>query len=125
MATLELEGRAFALAPYKLGKLRRAAPFVDRINATAGALSTFEGMLNCSRDICEVLAIGLAEFDASLTADRLEEICGIDDMPALQTCLRDLMVECGLAPKGEAKAPSGPSAEGADLEISSEELSTS
>jgi hypothetical protein len=49
----QIEGRPFAVAPYKLGDLRRAAPFIDQMNETSNAksdgatLSTLEGMMSC------------------------------------------------------------------------------
>ena len=125
MATLEVGGRTLALAPYKIGKLRRAGKFIDRINATAGALTTFEGMMEAARDMCEVLSIGLVEIDPILTADYLENELAVDEMPKIQACLKELMEESGLARKGEAKAPSEPPAEGAASPTSSDTSSTS
>jgi hypothetical protein len=125
MATIVIEGQPYGLPRYKLGKLRRAAPFIDRINATAGALKTLEGITAVSRETCEVLSIGLQDLDAKFTADYLEEQFGMEDMPALQTCLKEVLEEAGLAKKGEAPALSEPLAEGAASPTSSDELSTS
>ena len=111
MATLEIGGRAFALAPFKLGDLRKAAPHIDAINATAGALSSFEGMVNAARSIIEVLAVAVAKLDPAIDADALEDLADLGDMPALQVALKDLLEESGLAPKGEAPANSEPVAE--------------
>ena len=108
---IELGGRAFELAPYRLGKMRRAAIFIDHINETVGALDTLEGMLKSARDILEVLAIGIVEIDPTLDADALEEMLGMDDLPALQSQFKYFLEECGLARKGEAAAPSAPPAQ--------------
>ena len=111
MAHLEIGGRAFELAPYKLAAMRQAAPHIDAINATAGALSTFEGMAVAARSIIEVLCVGLRRVDETLTADAVEEMLDLSDMPKLQTALREVLEESGLRPSGEAEASSAPAAE--------------
>jgi hypothetical protein len=126
MAKITIEGRECEIAPYKLGKLRRAAPFIDRINSIAGALTTVEGMMNASRDACEVISIGLVAADPRFTADFLEDQFGMPEMAELQTCLKDILTEAGFDQKGEAKAPSrSPEPEGAESLSNSEELSAS
>ena len=111
MAKLEIGGRAFELAPFKLADLRKAAPHIDAINATAGALSTFEGMVAVGRSIIEVLAVAIMKIDAAMDADALEGLADLADMTKLQAALSDLLAESGLAPKGEVPAPSAPAAE--------------
>lgn len=113
MAKIEIAGRAFELAPLKLGALRRAAPHIDAVNAIAGALSTLEGALEAGRHFIEVLAIAIEKIDPAMTADAIEEMLGIEEIPALQEGFRKLLAESGLAPKGEAQAPSAQPKEGA------------
>lgn len=112
MATLVIAGRSFEIAPYKLGALKKAAPHIDAINA-GPSIDTIEGLMDNAAHIVEVLAIGLGKIDASLTVEALDDIIGADDMHALGTALRDVLVESGLAPKGEVAAPSEPAAAGA------------
>lgn len=104
MAKLNVAGRAFELAPYRLGALRQAAAYLDRVNARAGSIDTMEGMLESARDMCEVLAIGLKKIDPELDADWLEEQLGIEEMPELQDAFRKQLEDSGLVPKGEASA---------------------
>ena len=108
MATLTIEGRSFEIAPYKLGALRKAAPHIDAINAALGSLDTLEGMMDNMEHVVGVLSIGLAKIDPALTPDALADIVGIEDMKALGDALRDILQESGLAPKGEATAPTAP-----------------
>jgi hypothetical protein len=126
MASFEIAGRAFELAPLKLGALRKAAPHIDQINATAGAFDSLEGVTNAARAMIEVLAIGIEKIDSAITADWLEDQLELADMPKLQGAIQALLESSGLAPKGEAKAPSAPPAtKGADSTASSDESSTS
>lgn len=121
MATITIKGRAFELAPYMIGSMRRAAPFVDRINARAGTLATLEHIFENGRDLCEVVAIGLGKIEPAMTADAIEDQLGFEDMMALAQAYKEIMREAGFAPKGdapgEAEAPSGP-APGEALPIS-------
>jgi len=123
MAKLTIGERSFEIAPFKLGALRKAAPHIDAINASVKALApaddataedstgdlTIVGMFENTEHILAVIAIGLQKIDATLTAEALEDMIGVDDMPTLAVALRDIMLESGLAPKGEAKAPPEPS----------------
>jgi hypothetical protein len=113
MARLETGGRAFDIAPYKLGALRRAAPFIDRINAAASSLSTIEGMIDSTADIVAVLSIGLQKIDPALTPEALEEMVGFDDLPALRDAFIAVLRESGMHAAGEAPAPAPADAEGA------------
>ncbi len=112
MAGLTIAGRSFEIAPYKLGALRRAAPHIDAINAGA-SISTVEGMMENIEHVIGVLAVGLTKIDPAMTAETLLDMVGIDDMAALSTALTDVLQESGLAPKGEAMAPSEPQTAGA------------
>lgn len=117
MATLVLGGRSFEIAPYKLGSLRKAAPHIDAINASIRAAEasakdeadlSIAGMFEDTEHVVAVLAIGLQKIDPDLTPEALDDMIGPSDMPALAAALRDILAESGLAPKGEAKAPSEP-----------------
>lgn len=105
MARLEIGGRSFEIAPYKLGSLRKAAPFIDRINASAGSLSTIEGMTDSTADILAVLSIGLQKLDPALTVEALEEMVGFDDLDVLREAFVAVLHEAGMKSAGEAKAP--------------------
>jgi hypothetical protein len=104
MVTVTLLGRDFDVAPYKLGALRKAAPIVERINTTAGSLTTFEGAVEAACELAALVSIGLVKLDPALTAEALEEQLGMEDMPALQKAALDILSVSGLS-QGEAKAP--------------------
>lgn len=112
MAKLTLAGRSFEIAPYKLGALRKAAPHIDAINASALTIDSIEGLIENAAHIVAIVSIGLVKIDPTLTEEALEDMVGADDMGALGAALRDIMTEAGLAPKGEATAPEA-EAEGA------------
>ena len=125
MTTLAIMGRSFEIAPYKLGALKLAAPHIDAMNAIARDIGTMEGAADSAVHMLAVLAIGLQKLDPTLTAEYLEEQIGFDEMAEIGRAVKDLLAESGLAPKGEAQAPSAPeTAEGA-LESKSEALSAS
>jgi len=113
MVSVTLAGRSFEIAPYKLGALRKAAPHIDAINSAAGDITTIAGMMESAAELVAVLAIGIAATDPTVTADTLLDALGVDDLPALYTALTELLRESGLAPKGEATAPSEPATVGA------------
>jgi hypothetical protein len=115
MTEITIGGRAFELAPFRLGGLRRAAAYLDRINARAATFDPenplaagLEGALDSARDMCEVLAIALMKVDPACTADWIEEQLGIDDILELQQQFREVLIASGLAKKGEAQAVSEP-----------------
>lgn len=117
MATLVIGGRSYEIAPYKLGALRKAAPHIDAINASVQAMETdgsdvasggIVGLLENTEHIIAIVAIGLQKIDPALTAEALDDMIGPDDMSALGVALRDILAESGLAPKGEATAPTEP-----------------
>lgn len=118
MARLEIGGRAFDVAPYKLGSLRKAASHIDRINAAAGSLGTIAGMIDSTADIVAVLAIGLQKIDPTLTSDALEEMVGFDDLPALRDAFVTVLRESGMHAAGESPAPSPADAAGASTRSS-------
>lgn len=104
MATIHILGRDFAIAPFKLGELRRAAPFIDNIQrkAEAGSLSD---LMDSAVDLLNVLSIGLVKIDPLLTPDYLEANVSMDEFIGLQTAFVELSEESGLKRKGEAPAP--------------------
>jgi hypothetical protein len=121
MAKLTIDGRDYDIAPYKLNQMRKAAPFIDKINATAGAMNTMEGMYESAADLIEVLAIGVSKIDPAMTAEAIGDALSgsVEELKALQVTFKDLLLESGLTP-GEAKAPLAPVAEGASNSLSDE-----
>ena len=97
MTIIAILGREFDVAPYKLGAMRVAAPLIDRVNATAGSLSTLEGLTASMQDIASVVSIGLVKLDPTLTPEYLVDQLGLDDMPALQRAFGDIIRDAGLA----------------------------
>ena len=108
MATVTILGRSFEIAPFKLGALKLAAPHIDAINATSGALTTMEGMIASAEHTIAILAVGLSKLDPTLTVEKLTEEIGFEDFPLISRAVSEILSESGLAPKGEAKAPSEP-----------------
>ena len=104
MATVTILGGDREVAPYNIAMMRRAAPFIDRIQATAGALNTLAGMTDVAGDFCGVMAIGLSKVDPVLTQEYLEENLGLGDLNALRDAFVAILEESGLVPKGEAMA---------------------
>lgn len=144
--TIGEEGRErrYEVAPFKLRELRLAAPSIERMNATAKRIDAdqkaavaaglkpedgvkLEDLFELSRCLCEIVAVGLAKIDPSMTADVLEEEIDITYVQSLQAAVRALLAQSGLSSAGEVKAPSpsrkttGPKAS----QRSSEELSAS
>jgi hypothetical protein len=128
---LEIGERSVEVAPFKLAQLRKAAPFIDNMNErldrvtklqAAGEQPSLSEMAELMRALIEVLAIGTVKADPELTADAIEEAVDITFMPSLQEAVMAVLRASGLAPKGEAKAPSPPQVEGAEAsELSSVE----
>jgi hypothetical protein len=134
VVTLEIEGRSYGIAPYKIAELRQAAPHVDRMNelvreakalieANAKRIEAGEQPLAPSmvsamellHETCEIVAVGLAKVDPAMTAEHLESIVDLSFQPSLQTAVAELMRSSGLASKGEATALSASQTEeGAD-----------
>lgn len=124
MAKLTILGRDFEIAPYKLASMRRAAPFIDRINATAGSMTTLEGLTNAAGDFIAVLSIGLVKLDPELTPEMLEEELGIGDLAVMRDAFTAVMKESGLA-AGEVPAPVASEAAGASSTNSGKSSTTS
>jgi hypothetical protein len=105
MAAITLIGREFDVAPYKIGAMRKASVLLDRINSTAGALTTLEGAVTAAGDMIALVSIGLVKIDPALTPEVLEEQVGMEDMTDLQNAVQTILAASGLK-SGEAKAPS-------------------
>ncbi len=116
MATIHILGRDFAIAPYKLGELRRAAPFIDNIQRQTDGSGLLSDLMDSAVDLLNVLSIGLVKVDPVLTADYLEANVSMDEFVGLQTAFLELSEESGLQRKGEATAPPAPAPEGASNE---------
>ncbi len=119
---VDVGGREFGIAPYKLGAMKRAAPAIDAMNAIAGAFSTMAGMTAALGYALDVLFVGLHAVDPALTRDSLDDAFGIDDAPRIMSAVQEVLAASGLQPKGEAPAPPAAPAEGAlpsSLETSS------
>lgn len=133
MAKVTLMGREWELAPYKLGAMIDAAPYIDaqkqrqsmleqragvvispgdtgavlaeKINKMVAASTLTENMQNLA-DAVRILHVGIAKIDPTITADAL-----IDDVDPTPECMAILMAavnavlnNSGMRP-GEAKAP--------------------
>jgi len=105
MANIHVLGRDFAIAPYKLGELRRAAPFIDNIQRKTDGSGSLSDLMDSALDLLNVLSIGLVKIDPVLTADYLEANVSMDEFVGLQTAFLELSEESGLKRKGEATAP--------------------
>lgn len=125
MAKLEIDGRAFELAPLRLGALRKAAAYLDRINERGAEIDSLEGVMESAHELCEVIAIALVKVDPACDVDWLEDRVGMAEMPAIKDAFRDLLSESGLAKKGEAQPLSPPPAGEGESPPSSGELSPS
>lgn len=145
--TLEIEGRSYGIAPYKISELRKVAPHVDRMNELvrqAKAMKeenekrkeagedpispTFESAMDMLHETCEIVSVGLVKIDPQMTAEWLEERVDLSFQPSLQVAVEALMKSSGLASKGEVTALStSKTVEGADEASQSnlEELSPS
>ena len=116
MATVHILGRDFAIAPYKLGELRRAAPYIDNIQRNADGTGLLSDLMDSAVDLLNVLSIGLVKLDPMLTADYLEANVSMDEFVGLQAAFVALSEESGLTRKGEAAAPPAAMPEGASSE---------
>jgi hypothetical protein len=105
MAKITILGRDFDLAPYKLGKLRRAAPFIDSIQRRSTAPGELSDVLESAFDLVNVLSIGLVEIDPTLTPEYLEENLSMEEFVAMQAAFLEVTRESGLQSKGEVTAP--------------------
>jgi hypothetical protein len=115
MATIRILGRDFAIAPYKLGELRRAAPFIDNIQRKTDGSGSLSDLMDSAVDLLNVLSIGLVKVDPILTPDYLEANVSMDEFVGLQTAFVELSEESGLQRKGEAAAPTEAAPAGASM----------
>ncbi len=104
MAELTLGAKTYAIAPFRLRELRLAAPYIDRLSARAGKLTSVEAVAETAADMLAVLAVGVA--DASPEA--LQAQASLADLDALRAAFDQVMAEAGLtrpaAPPGEPAA---------------------
>jgi hypothetical protein len=119
MVAITLLGETIEVAPYKLKQLRRAAPLIEKVNATLGSLSTLSGGIEVMDSLTAFVAIGAEKVRADFTFAALEDKIGMEDMPALQNAFRDILTASGFK-AGEAKAPAGTEATGGASTISSD-----
>lgn len=113
MAKLTILGREFDIAPFKLGELRRAAPFIDAIQKRSAEGNSLADVMESAIDLLNVMSIGLIKIDPELTPDYLEENVGMAEFVGMQAAFLDITREAGLERKGEAKAPAAAKAAGA------------
>ena len=108
MATLTLGGATYAIAPFRLRELRLAAPYIDRLSARAGKLSSVEAVAETAADMLAVLAAGME--GASL--ETLQAQASLTDLEALRAAFDQVMAEAGLkrpdTPQGEAEGTAIP-----------------
>lgn len=105
MAKLTVGGREFDIAPFMLGALKKAAPIVDRINASGAPVESLSGIVHSLDDFIEVLAIGTVKIDPECDAAWFQENASFSDQAVILKAFHELLQESGLAPKGEATAP--------------------
>lgn len=133
MANITVKGRDFAIAPYMLGSMIAAAPFVDamkarqaevevragvaflpgdlpaeraaKTQAVTATMTLVETMANL-RDVVEILHIGVAKIDPAITVDDMLEAYAPtgEDMSLLMVAMNEVLRRGGLQ-SGEAKAP--------------------
>lgn len=146
MTLVKFLGRDWDIAPYKLGPLRQAAPFVDAQKARQQAIgdrlgiyilasdtpeeirsksleiangTTMEEMLESMADAVRVLHVGIARIDPSVTVDMLLD--DIDPTPqdfaVLIGAMNIVLGKSGLH-AGELVAPAGEAQPGASSEVS-------
>lgn len=110
MASLTLGSKTYAVAPFKLRELRRAAPHIDRLAARGGRFETVEAVTEAAADMVGVVAVGIAE----ATAEGLLAEMGLGDLERLRAAFEAVLAEAGLqrpeTPPGEPQAgpPPGP-----------------
>jgi hypothetical protein len=92
-----LQGREFILAPYTLGALRRAAPYIDKVNAAALSCTSFGDRIAMSLDLLAVVAIGLEQSDLGCTAERLAEDMSPAVIPELEVAYHCILAEAGFS----------------------------
>lgn len=121
--TIELEGRSFQAAPFKLGDLERVAPSVDQMNALnreldeaekAGEDLKLEKMTALLRAQVEILSAALIKIDPEMTADKIFGMVDLTFTRSLSQAVGALLRSSGLQPAGEAQALSSqaPAGEG-------------
>ena len=104
MVPFTLAGRTHAIAPFRLGELRRAAPYIDRLSARAGQAPSVEAAVETAADMLNVLAAGIPD----VTADALQASAGLGELDAIRTAFEAVLAEAGLKPaSAPARAAAG------------------
>jgi hypothetical protein len=121
--TIEIGERSFAVPPFMLAELELAAPHIDRMNELRKEfqLASNEGRdpsavlaFQMTRELVEILAIGIANVDPDVTADSISKTVNFTFMDSLQRAVDELLKSSGLS-AGEAKAPSPRRGKGAKV----------
>jgi hypothetical protein len=127
---IELEGRSFEAAPFKLGDLERVAPFVDQMNALnreldeaekAGEDLRLERVTALLRAQTGILANALGKIDPEMTADKIFSMVDLTFVRSLGQAVGALLRSSGLQSAGEARAHSGQARPGMGSESKSAE----
>lgn len=111
---VEIGGRSFAVPPFMLAELEAAAPHIDRMNELRlafealnanGEQPTITQAFAMTRELVEILAIGIANCPDPLSGDEIAKQVNWTFLPSLQTAVDALLQSSGLASSGEVKAP--------------------
>jgi hypothetical protein len=105
MAKVTILGREIEVAPYMIEDMELAAPFIDTINETSGAMTGMTGLTKVAGDLCAVLSIGLLKVDPTLTPDFLKSHLGLGDLVVMRDGFTAVMKVSGMQQSGEATAP--------------------
>ncbi len=107
MTQLTIGDRTIEIAPYKLSAMAKAAPYIDRVISASVAMAGRSAsdpdlnfattMLDVVENVIEVIAVGTATVDPSLTAVYLGEQFGLDNLPALQVVFAEIIRGAGIA----------------------------
>lgn len=115
MITIEIGGRSFDVPPFMLAELEAAAPHIDAMNEIeqefarlrdAGKEPGAALAMRLTRTLVEILAIGLANVDPEMTAEKIAKSVNFTFVGSLGQAVRELLKSSGLTPQGEAAAPS-------------------
>lgn len=118
---IEIGGRPFEIAPFMLAELELAADHIDRMSELEQEFARFrrEGKVppaklafQLTRELVEIVAVGTVLIDPEMTADRISKSVDFSFLQPLGIAVRELLRLSGLAPEGEAKAPSTRSSRG-------------
>lgn len=102
MASLRAGGRTYAVRPFKLGELRRAAPHIDRLAARGGRFDSLEALAEAAADMIAAIAVGIpgADPQALLAETSLQELDGV--RAAFEAVLAEAGLQRSQAAEGAA-----------------------